>query len=437
MPELKVSGQAIGAVLDVCPSHRSSFKFEAPRTDEQRMSDVRQALAVPGFWRLAGTYWANELADWLATIALSVLVYDATRDPLATTALFVCTKFLPAFVVPALTARLDGRPAARVLTTLYVALAAGLAVLAASATAFVLPVVLVCALVVGTLASTARAFTRAANVALLEPSGHLREGNAALNLGFSAVNAAGPLVAGALVALVAPAGALVAAAIVFALEAVVMAGARLTAAHEDATPWRVRLLDGFAYVRDQPMLRTLLLGQAVVLALLTMITPIEVVYAKETLDAGDVGFGLLLAAWGIGMVAGSALFARERDRTLRALIVASTLLMVAGYFGMALAPGLLAACVASAVGGLGNGVQWVAVLTAVQEATDERYQARVAGLLEAMLTAAPGVGFLVGGSLTALLSPRTTFAVSGAGVLAVLVLGALLLRPPARRPVVA
>ena len=40
----------------------------------------------------------------------------------------------------------------------------------------------------------------------------------------------------------------------------------------------------------------------------------------------------------------------------------------------------------------------------------------------------PGVGFLIGGALTAIGSPRTAYAVAGAGVLA-LVLGALLLRP--------
>ena len=46
--------------------------------------------------------------------------------------------------------------------------------------------------------------------------------------------------------------------------------------------------------------------QALALVLFTLIVPIEVIYAKETLDAGDVGLGVLIAAWGGGMVLGSA-----------------------------------------------------------------------------------------------------------------------------------
>ena len=41
-----------------------------------------------------------------------------------------------------------------------------------------------------------------------------------------------------------------------------------------------------------------------------MIPPIEVVYARETLGTSAAGFGALMAAWGVGAVAGSALFAR-------------------------------------------------------------------------------------------------------------------------------
>ena len=46
---------------------------------------------------------------------------------------------------------------------------------------------------------------------------------------------------------------------------------------------------------------------------------------------------------------------------------------------MASAQTLLVACLLSVVGGAGNGVQWVAVMTALQEATPPEYQARVSG----------------------------------------------------------
>jgi MFS family permease len=81
------------------------------------------------------------------------------------------------------------------------------------------------------------------------------------------------------------------------------------------------------------------------------------------------------------------------------------------------------------IGGTGNGVQWVAVMTALQEAVEERYQARVAGLLESAAAAVPGIGYIIGGVLTATVSPRLAYAVSAFGV-AVVVLAW------SRRPIV-
>ena len=397
------------------------------------MHAIVHALRIPGFGRLAATYTLNELADWLATIALSVLVYDATKDPLATTALFVAAKFLPGLLVPPLAARVDSMAVGRLLGRLYVFEAAALAILALSAGSFLLPLVLALALFDGTLAALARATTRSATVALLEPEGKLREGNAALNVGFSAMNAAAPVAAGALVALLGAGPVLGIAAAVFALLAVLIGTtSALPAGDPEPSPWRARLREGLAYAREHRTVRTLLLGQAVVLLLLTMVTPIEIVYAKESLDAGDFGLGALLTAWGAGMVLGSALFARERSRTTPMLIVVSTVMLALGYIGMAVAPELYSACAMSALGGIGNGVQWVAVVTALQEATDERFQARIAGLLEAVMAIGPGIGFVLGGTITALLTPRAAFAVAGGGVLLILAIAGLAMR---RRPV--
>src|SRR5437763_9813050 len=88
---------------------------------------TREILRRPGFAPLAGTYGLSELGDWLTTIALSVLVYDATHSALATTVLFVCAKFLPAFVAPGVTARIDRVAPRRSLPILYVLEARGFA----------------------------------------------------------------------------------------------------------------------------------------------------------------------------------------------------------------------------------------------------------------------------------------------------------------------
>jgi MFS family permease len=152
-----------------------------------------------------------------------------------------------------------------------------------------------------------------------------------------------------------------------------------------------------------------------------------VVFAKETLGAGDSGYGALLASWGAGMVAGSVLFAALRRRSLGALLGASTLAIGFAYLGTGAAPTLLVACLASVVGGAGNGVQWVALMSAVQELTSTGYQARIIALLESIASAMPGLGFVIGGAVAAALSPRTSYAVAGAGVLAVLAVAAVAL----------
>jgi hypothetical protein len=73
-------------------------------------------------------------------------------------------------------------------------------------------------------------------------------------------------------------------------------------------------------------------------------------------------------------------------------------------------------------------VQWIALVTAVQELTRASYQARVLALLEALASAMPGVGFLLGGAIAAIASPRASFAVAGFGVMAVLVCAVAVLR---------
>ena len=62
--------------------------------------------------------------------------------------------------------------------------------------------------------------------------------------------------------------------------------------------------------------------------------------------------------------------------------------------------------------------------------THERadFQARVAGLLESIAVAMPGLGFVLGGVITEFFDPRAGFAVAGLGVLVVVLLAVPLLR---------
>src|SRR3954447_21934618 len=208
---------------------------------------------VVAFRRLAVSYGLHEFGDNFALIALAVLVFDGTGSALATAGLFVAAKFVPAFVAPAVIARTDRLATRTVLPVLYVAEAvtfAALAVIAASG--FSLGAVLALAFLDGTIALTARGLSRAAVAAVLGPSGALRAGNALLNVIFSITSAAGPVVAGIVVATTSTAAALGIDAASFAVVALLLATARgLPAARvEPAQPWLARLRAGIAYVRS-------------------------------------------------------------------------------------------------------------------------------------------------------------------------------------------
>src|SRR6202035_2311590 len=94
--------------------------------------------------------------------------------------------------------------------------------------------------------------------------------------------------------------------------------------------------------------------------------------------------GALLAAWGVGMVVGAVAYAAASRLRLLLVLGLSTALIGAGYAGLALAPSLALACAFSALGGLGNGAQWIAVVTAVQEAVSASAQSSVMAVLESI-----------------------------------------------------
>jgi hypothetical protein len=393
---------------------------------------MRPALAplrLSGFRHLAFAYTVNELGNWLGEIALAVLVFDKTGSPLATATLFLGMKFLPALLAQGVVARLEVAGTRIGLPAIYAAEGVTFAAIAAIADDFVLAVVIALAALDGVLALAGRAFTRAATAAVLSPSGQLREGNALLNIGFTAAGAIGPLTAGLVVAGLGARAALVLDAASFLLVALILTSARsLPSVKAEPRPWLARLREGFAYVSSQPLLRRLLSVQAVAFVFFAAVIPIEIVYAKETLDAGDSGYGVLLAAWGVGMVAGSLIFAAARRVSLQLLLLLSTITIGAAYLAMSAAGTLPLACLAAAIGGAGNGVQWVGVMSAIQGLTASEYQARVVGLLESSGFAMPGVGFMLGGAIAYLLDPRATFFVAGVGVLAVVAIAAPLLR---------
>jgi predicted MFS family arabinose efflux permease len=298
----------------------------------------------------------------------------------------------------------------------------------------VLAAVLALGLLDGIFAITGRGLTRGAVASVLQPKGLLSAGNALMNLGFAISAVGGAALGGLMIAEIGVSSALlVDAASFLVIAAVLGATSGLPTSHlEGHQSWLDRFRDGIAYVRGSTHVRVLLIGQSLALICFTLVVPIEVIYAKESLGTTSAGFGILLAAWGAGILLGSLLFLWIKNRSGFGLLLISSAAVGLAYLGMANAQTLLVACLMSVVGGAGNGVQWVAAMTALQESTPPEYQARVSGLMESIGAAMPGVGFLIGGVIVELASPRTAYTVAGIGVMA-LVAAAALLKPAYER----
>ena len=393
-----------------------------------RSSGVFDPLKRPIFRRLVATYGVNELGDWMGVIALTILVYDRTNSALATAGLFLGTRFLPALAAPILVTRAEKPPPRFTLPLIYCGEAAvfgGLALLAAH---FSLAAVIALATIDGALALTGRSLTRAVVAAHLEPVGELRAGNALVNVAFTAASALGPGLAGLIVAGFGVQTALLLDAVSFYTIAwILFTAGTLPRAEPEVGRMRDRVRAGVNYLRDQRRLRRLLTAQGLAFIFFAAVIPVEVIYAKHTLGTSDSGYGLMLASWGVGMVLGSIVFAGVRKVSLPVLLFFSSLAVGVGYLGLGVAPSLFWACIASVVGGAGNGVQWVSAISAVQGLTSSTMQARVMSVLESIAAAMPGVGYAVGGAIAAILAPRTTFLVAGIGIFVIVALMAPLL----------
>ncbi len=374
------------------------------------------------------TYTVNELGDWMGIIALSVLVFERTDSALATAALFLGTRFLPALLAPILVTRAERPPPRFALPVIYCGEAAAFGVLALLAADFSLAAVIVVATIDGALALAGRSLTRAVVAAQLEPAGELRAGNALLNVAFTGGAAIGPGLAGLIVAGFGVQTALLLdAASFYVIAWILLTAGPMPQAEPEAGRMRDRVRAGIAYIREKAVLRRLLIAQGAAFVFFAAVIPVEVVYAKQTLHVSDSGYGLMLASWGAGMVLGSLVFAAVRRASLALLLFFSTLTVGAGYLGLAAAPTLAFACAASVLGGAGNGVQWVSTISAVQEMTVQGMQARVMSVLESIGAAMPGLGFAIGGVIAAVASPRTTFLIAGLGVFAIVVVVAPIL----------
>jgi hypothetical protein len=415
---------------------------------------VRSPLSSPRLRRILAAYSINTLGTWFGQFALLIAVYDRTHNALAVAGTAFAADALPAFLVPALVARVEASRRRRELTALYLfeaLVTAGLAVL--FLLHFSLPVVLLLAALDGTAALAGSALLRAeiARVARdhveaeRDLAGHHetpadgrpvengtahrdaaedlaqeaeRKAHAARNVAFSVTFVLGPVLGGVLVAAVGAPATLFIDVASFLLCGVLLLDLHphVEEAADDSV--RARLRGAWRHINEAPGLRGLLLAEAAALVFFETGLPIEVSYAKATLHAGGSGLGLLVTSWGAGVVVGSVVFARLVRRPLAGMLGAGTVAIGLAYVGFAAAPSLGLACIAAVIGGIGNGLQLPSLISIVQRITPRRLQGQMMGAVESLGALCRAIGLPLGGVLVVLSSPRTAFTIVGLGALA-------------------
>ena len=114
-----------------------------------------------------------------------------------------------------------------------------------------------------------------------------------------------------------------------------------------------------------------------------------VVFAKQVFQAGDVGFGLLMAARGLGALIGPFLghrIAGPGHRRLFPAIAAALAVFGVAYISLALAPSMAVAALVILVAHLGGGAQWVLSSFGLQRLVPDRIRGRIFAADYAMIT---------------------------------------------------
>jgi hypothetical protein len=386
----------------------------------------RAALGVGEFRALLGTFAINLVGTEVGTTALALLlVKRGAVGPVVL--LFLATFLFPGLVGPTLVARLERFGVGLVLRRVYLyeaVLFLALAVIVERGAANG-PILFV-AFVDAVLAFVARSLTRSSTATVLVPRNLLAEGKAGFNLVFSAGGVVGPALAGVIIVLGSFSAAFVVDSVSFLLAAAIVACAPGLAdlrqeprEHETSSP----VLESISYVWRELSLRALLIGQSLALVLTFVAVPATVFLVSDDLDAGAGGYAAVLTIWSIGMVIGSLLQARFARHVGIPMILAATGAMGVGYSITGSAPDLTVACLGATIGGVGNGAQMVSVETRLHQLVDERLRVRVTSLLESVSSFGPGLGIVIGGALTAALSPRAAYMVAGLGLIALVLAG--------------
>ncbi len=137
----------------------------------------------------------------------------------------------------------------------------------------------------------------------------------------------------------------------------------------------------------------------------------EITFAKETLDGGDFGFGLLIGASGLGLVVGSYLAGTFVERYPMASVYGGSIGVLAlGLLAGALSPSLWIAAASMVVVGFGNGIAVVCNALLVQRGAPDELRGRAFTIIMSTNYAVLGLSMAAAGLVTDAIGARWVWA---------------------------
>jgi MFS family permease len=380
-----------------------------------RLELLRRA---PGFRLLFFATLASSIGTWLAFVALVIDVFDRTDDANWVSALLI-VEFLPIVVIGFFAGRLIDRFSRRWILVAADAARAGVFFALAFTTSALQIVLLAFA------AGIATSFFRPtvyAGVPNLVSDRDLPEANGLLQTADNLTWTIGAALGGALVQASSPDIAYIVNAVSFAVSAVLILRIRERFEEAERAPsrggWR-DLLDGLALVRESRALLTVVVAWSIVMLANAGVNVAEVVLAKDVFSAGDFGYGLLVAATGLGLVVGS-LFAgswiAQRGPTVPYVVSIGVMALAIG--AAAAAPNVWIAALVLIASGAGNGVAVVTNALLVQRGAPDRLRGRAFTVVMSVSYGFLGLGIIVAGPLTNAIGARPMWGIA-AGLTAV------------------
>jgi len=231
----------------------------------------------------------------------------------------------------------------------------------------------------------------------------------------------GPSIGGALIAAVGEGWCFMADAVsyVFVVASLLMMRVPRAPVRTVEARMREELRDGWHYVRQSVPIRTALIVLAIVSTMAMPYTVLMPAFVDHVIHGGPNTLGVLMAATGIGALAGGMYLAgRQSVVGLGRVVMVSTLVFGAALIAFAFAGSLrIAVAVLPIVGGAFM-VQMAATNTVLQTLVDDRLRGRVMAFYTMAFFGTAPIGSLLAGILADRIGARWTIAAGGAIVIA-------------------